>query len=115
MIKKANEQAVDTVENMRGGEGTVKIQHFFKKDEMKANSRLCAKMIVPPGASVGMHQHDTEDEVYIIAKGKGLIDDGETQSEVNEGDAILTGNGDKHSIKNIGNEDLEVICFIMLY
>lgn len=115
MIKRKNQMEIEKRERMRDGEGVIKILHYFKKDEFKANVRLCAKLTIAPNCSIGLHQHLDEDEVFIISKGKGILFDGINENVVEEGDAILTGNGQFHSIKNIKDEDLEIIAFIAKY
>ncbi|MFC1504112.1 cupin domain-containing protein [Spirochaetota bacterium] len=115
MIKKANEQAAEVRENMRGGSGAITIRHFFKKDEFQAPIRLCAELLIPAGGSIGLHEHAEEDEVYIITEGEGLLNDGKTETPVTAGDAILTGQGGKHSISNTGKIDLSIIAVIALY
>ena len=105
----------DVRKNMRGGSGEITITHYFTKDDFTASARLCAKMTVPPGASVGSHQHLTEDEVYIILSGEGELDDGNTTTQITAGDAILTGKGESHAVKNTGTEPLEIIAVIMCY
>jgi len=115
MIRKEAEMATEVRENMRGGDGAVTIRHFFKKDEFEADARLCARLILPPGASIGPHQHEREDEVYIVTRGSGVLDDGETQTKVSEGDAVLTGKGGSHAVSNDGSGDLEIVAFIMCY
>ncbi len=115
MIKKKEEMEIEERERMREGEGIIKIIHFFKKEDFKANVRLCAKLIIQPSCSIGLHQHIDEDEVFIILKGKGILFDGKKENIVGEGDAILTGKGEAHSVKNIGEENLEIIAFIAKY
>ena len=115
MIRRHDEMDVEVRENMRGGQGKVTIRHFFKKDEFKAKNRLCSELTLPPGAGIGMHQHENEDEVFIITKGSGILDDGKTQTKVSKGDAILTGNGASHAISNTGKEPMEIIAIITCY
>ncbi len=115
MIKKKTEQDVEKRENMRGGTGEVTIRHYLKPDEIKARTRLCAELFLPPGASIGVHDHVDEDEIYIIRKGRGLMNDGGKEFPVEAGDAILTGQGASHSIKNTGAEDLVVTAVIIKY
>ncbi|MCM8804914.1 MAG: cupin domain-containing protein [Candidatus Omnitrophica bacterium] len=115
MIRKKENMEIEEREKMRNGEGKIKILHFFKKEEFKANIRLCGKLIINPGCSIGFHQHIDEDEIFIILKGEGLLFDGEKEVIVEQGDAILTGNGAGHSIKNIGEKELEIIAFIAKY
>ena len=115
MIRLAADTKTEVREAMRGGPGSVTIEHFFSKEEFTANSRLCATLTLPPGAGIGSHQHEKEDEVYIITSGTGLLDDGTGEQRVSAGAAILTGNGESHSIRNDGDEDLELIAVIMCY
>ena len=115
MIHKGTELKNEVREKMRGGEGAVTVRHYFVKGEFKSSVRLCARLILPPGAGIGPHRHDEEDEVYIVASGSGVLDDGITQTPVNAGDAVLTGRGESHSIRNDGKDDLEVIAMIMCY
>ena len=115
MIHKGKNLETEVRAEMRGGKGSVTIRHFFKQNEIKAKCRLCSRLILPPGASIGAHKHETEDELYIIERGVGILDDGRNKIKVEPGDAILTGNGECHSIINAGNAPLEIIAVIMCY
>ncbi len=115
MIRKAENMEEEVRAEMRGGKGSVTIRHFFKPGEIKAKCRLCSRLILPPGASIGPHKHETEDELYIIERGVGILDDGHARIKVAAGDSILTGNGESHSIANTGTEPLEIIAVIMCY
>jgi len=115
MIRKASEMELEVREHMRGGAGSVSIRHFFKQEEFTADVRLCAQATIPPGAGIGVHEHATEDEVYVVLSGAGMLDDGNTRTRVSAGDAILTGKGESHAIHNDGAEPLEVLAFIACY
>jgi mannose-6-phosphate isomerase-like protein (cupin superfamily) len=115
MLKKKNDQEIEKRKNMREGAGKVTIRHYLKPEEIKARTRLCAELILPPGASIGPHDHVNEDEIYIIQKGRGLMTDGDMEFPVATGDAILTGQGASHSVKNTGSEDLVVTAIIIKY
>ena len=115
MIKKNSDREVEKREKMRGGAGEVTVRHYFKPEEIKARTRLCAELVVPPGAGVGVHDHMDEDEIYIIQKGQGMMTEGAKEFPVSVGDAILTGQGASHSIRNTGSEDLVVTAVIIKY
>lgn len=115
MIRKPSEMEVEVREQVRGGKEKVTIRHMFKKEEIKARTRLCAHLTMIPNSSIGTHPHVDEDELFVILKGTGIIDDGKTQTRVTAGDAILTGNGEAHAISNAGKDDLELIAIIMKY
>ena len=114
MIHRADECKSEIREAMRGGDKSVKITHYFDEaNELMAPTRLCGQLELEPGASIGFHTHDNEEEVFIVLTGKALINDNGTEKEVTAGDAILTGNGAGHAVKNIGNEILRMVALIV--
>lgn len=115
MIRRKGTYEVSLREQMRGGKGTVRIEHFWSKDELKGKTRLFAKLILEPGTSIGFHEHVGEAEIFVVIKGKGRITDGDTVTEVEPGDTILTGDGNGHSVEAVGNETLEMIAVILQY
>lgn len=115
MIRTPNDMKTEVRPNMRGGTGSVTVRHMFTPDEFGAKVRLAARLLIPPGASIGTHQHTGEDEIYIVLKGTGSLDDGKTVTPVAQGDAILTGRGESHAIANTGATDLEMIAVIACY
>jgi mannose-6-phosphate isomerase-like protein (cupin superfamily) len=115
MIKKNSDREVEKREKMRGGSGEVTVRHYFKPEDIKARTRLCAELILPPGSSIGAHDHVDEDEIYIIQKGRGIMTDGGKEFPVSAGDAIVTGQGASHSIRNTSSENLIVTAVIIKY
>ena len=116
MIRRTGEYTVDVKEQMRGGEGSVKIEHYWHPGtEMKAANRLFAKLTLQPGSSIGFHQHSEEEEVFVILRGAAETDDNGIKTVLNAGDTILTGNGAGHSIKCVSQEPLEVLAVISCY
>jgi hypothetical protein len=70
MIRKHAEMKVEVREEMRGGVGAVTVREMFTPGEITAPTRLCATLELAPGASIGSHRHDGEDEVYVITAGR---------------------------------------------
>jgi len=115
MIIKNSDRILEVRENMRGGPGKVLIKHYFKKDQINAPCRLCAELILAPGSGIGAHEHIDEDEIFVIQRGRGIVIDDGKEVEVAAGDAILTGKGGSHSIRNTGDVDLIVTAHIVRY
>ena len=115
MIRKFQDQPAEFRPNMRGGIGTVSVQQLFAPEAFGAPIRLCARLTLPAGASIGSHAHEGEDEVYVITRGRGLLADGDDETVVGPGDAVLTGRGASHRIANAGSEPLELLAFIVRY
>lgn len=115
MIRKASEMSVENREHMRDGNGIVQVIQTFKNEEITSKMRMCAKLTLVKGASIGLHTHGDEDEIYYILSGKGIVDDTKEQTIVTAGDAVLTGNGESHSISNPFEETLEVFAVVVKY
>ena len=115
MVKKAVEMIREIKEQMRGGNGVVEMLHIFQDEELQGKARLCAKLTLKPGASIGIHEHKGEEEIFYIIKGVARVNDNGVFREVFAGDAILTGNGASHGVENIGDESLEIIAVILVY
>lgn len=115
MFRKADELAVEFRKKMRGGQGTVKIKHIFKSDELTGKARLLAEITLPAGSSIGFHQHDQEEEVFYFLSGHGRVNDQGVIKEVGPGDAVLTGDGNGHAIENCSAEPLVFLAVILLY
>ena len=76
MFRKAAQYRTELREKMRGGSGTVKIEHFWEpKTEMHGANRMAARLTLPPGASIGFHKHENEEELFFIVKGQAEADD----------------------------------------
>ncbi|MFA7692630.1 MAG: cupin domain-containing protein [Candidatus Hydrogenedentes bacterium] len=115
MIRRHEDMECEVRDQMRGGTGSVTIRHMFKEQDFGAKIRFCAFITIPPAASIGLHQHQQEDEVYIVLSGTGIIEDGAERSRIKEGDAILTGKGASHAVLNDGTENLHMAAVIACY
>ncbi|MDR2538004.1 MAG: cupin domain-containing protein [Treponema sp.] len=114
MIIHRNEMRVEQKTNMRDGEGTVTLTHFLDESNEK-NTRLLAEVTLPPGTSIGYHQHNRETEYFIIVSGIGAVNDNGTDAPIKAGDVIVTGNGASHSIRNTGTTPLVFHAVIITY
>lgn len=115
MIKRMEDMAKEIRERMRGGKGSVQIQHIFTQDELTGKCRLFARVTLEPGCSIGIHNHDREEEIYYIISGKATVDDNGNVQELRPGDAVITGNGAYHAIENTGTEELVLMAVILLF
>lgn len=114
MIKKSNEMKNNTIVNMKGGAGEV-LQHMILDDsDMAKHSRLFSVMTLKEGCSIGEHQHINETEYYYILSGEGAVKEADGEKNVSAGDVVITGDGESHSIRNTGKEDLVFIAIVIL-
>ena len=64
-------------------------------------------MTLQPGASIGLHTHDANEDAYIIVSGEGVFTDSVgKESPVRAGDITIARKGEAHGLKNTGTEPL---------
>ena len=59
-----------------------------------------------PGSEQPVHSHPTNEQVYVIVRGRGAMTVGNETKEVGPGTAILVPPNTGHSIRNAGEETL---------
>ena len=88
-----------------GGGQTIGYSFFAKATGLPFVFR---KRALHPGSGIGLHTQ-TEDEVYYVLSGTGVMTlDGKTV-EVTPGTAVLTRTGSSHGLKQTGQEDLVIL------
>ncbi|MBR2189617.1 MAG: cupin domain-containing protein [Eubacterium sp.] len=101
-------------EGLGGGTGIGKayVYDIVKKEDLYGHGRFYAKIVLPPGSSIGWHQHVHETEPYYILSGEGDFKDMDGVTRVTAGDICTILPGEYHSMINNGDEDLVFIALI---
>lgn len=115
MIKTIEKMNQVMIQNMRGGEGEVEVLHLFDASEFTGKARLCAKITIRQGCSIGFHEHGQEEEIYYILEGEGVFSENGQDTVIGPGTATITGNGNGHSIRNDKPEPLVLMAVIILF
>jgi mannose-6-phosphate isomerase-like protein (cupin superfamily) len=114
MLYQRNELKTESREKVWGGNGIITLLHMAEgKGTTQKNINQLSEITMPSGASIGLHSHTEDTEFYIILKGKGVVDDNGTEKSITEGDVMITGNGETHSIANTGNVPLVFYAIII--
>lgn len=114
MIKRSAELKIDFKEHMRDGKGTVKLTHFINSpEELYEKGRLFAKITLEPNCGIGLHNHETESELFYILSGTADYNDNGTEVQVSAGDVTICKAGECHAIANHTNETVELIAVII--
>lgn len=100
-----------TESQMRQGMGTIVQMQIVPKDKM-IHSRLFSKLTIKQNCSIGYHDHNNEVEYYYILSGKGIVTEPDGDKTVLEGDVVITGWGQGHSIRNEQEQDLVLLASI---
>ena len=89
------------------GKGAVGSRQIWEARDFRTNFGSLAHALLPPGASVGYHRHDTIEECYVIMEGSGRMTVDDETIEVVPGDVILNRLGGSHGIYNHARDELE--------
>ena len=100
IFKKTSIQPVDLV-NVHEGTGKLTCLDMLKGHvNAEHGFRFVHDNILEPGATVGEHLHQGDEEIYFILDGKGImIEDGE-EFEIHAGDLSLVQSGHTHGLRN---------------
>ena len=106
MLIDFNEIKEMTVPGMNHGTGTMTAKMYM--DE-QGQVIPCA---IHPGGSIGMHRHETSDDINYVIAGMGkAICDGEEEL-LSAGTCHICKKGSEHSIINTGEEDLILLTVV---
>ena len=104
---------IEKREGMRGGNGTVVIEHILDDAQMNGMCRMYAMITLAKGCSIGYHEHMGESETFYILTGNGIYTDNGTDRSITAGDTTYTPTGNGHGIANAGDDDLVFMALII--
>ena len=107
MLLNFNEMKEITMPGMNDGTGTMSAKLYM--DE-QGKIIPCS---IHPGGSIGMHTHETNDDINYILSGTGkAVCDGIVES-LSVGNCHICQKGSAHSIENTGEEDLVMLTVVV--
>ena len=93
-----------------GGKGSIDwTEILVGKDSKSGKIRFIHDDILPPGTSVGIHQHDSGEEYYYILSGHGVMTLNDDEFEVQKGDITGVFPGGRHGLENRSDKELRVL------
>ena len=97
--------------NMRGGVGNAKA--FCAQVLKDAAFTAANRMELEPNATIGLHTHIDDEEVYAILSGTGIFEYGEGQCPAEPGDIFVTHAGMSHALRNTSDTEPLVFFAVM--
>lgn len=113
MIFRKKDMAVETIEGNRGGLGKGEYRSVIPPELLKDEVKFFNIISLEPGASIGVHPHEGNYEVYIVLEGQALIHDDGENILCEAGDANFCADGKSHGISNPGKEPLVFLACIV--
>ncbi|HBU11608.1 MAG TPA: hypothetical protein DEB31_02405 [Clostridiales bacterium] len=98
MVRKSYETKDD--KDLAGGVGAAKLEYWTADGENPPNVDMMCRITLNPGATVGVHKHEGEAEIYHVISGIGLYNDNGTDVEVEQGNVLICYNGQTHGLVN---------------
>jgi len=105
VIERDAEVAATEPGTHNGGGQTVGYSFFKNVPNLKLVFR---KRALKPGSGVGYHEQ-TEDEIYYVLSGRGVMTLDGKEYQVGPGTAVLTRTGSSHGLKQTGPDDLVIM------
>jgi len=115
MIRKLHDMTPVRRENLQGGDGGSWNRYAIAPhDDLDGSHfRMIGTIRLDPGASVGEHEHLTNEELYVIMEGEGLYTEDGVEHKVSPGDMLVLQRGHSHSIRNVGKGHLTFLAVIV--
>ncbi len=107
MTMRLDKKLLRPVDTFRGGAGTAMYRRALDPTVFLTNWSYVDHLVLPPGASEGMHRHTGVEEVYYVINGDGEASVGTETTPIHKGDAVPLHLSDPHAFRNTGNTDLE--------
>lgn len=105
MIKKVHEIVPEIAEEVRGGTGTVSAHKLL---DLYPGSSIKSVGIVrlEPGASIGEHSHEGDEDFYYCLAGCGVVIDNGEEQPFTPGTLQITRSGESQALRNTGETEL---------
>jgi mannose-6-phosphate isomerase-like protein (cupin superfamily) len=109
MTMRLDKDLLSPVANYHGGQGTVKYRRALDSDVFLTNWAYVDHLLIPPGASEGLHRHKGVEEIYYVLNGDGQVQVGDEKAAIHKGDAVPLRFNEAHAFLNDSSADLELM------
>jgi len=109
MTMKLDKATLAPIENYHGGKGTVRYRRALDSDVFLTNWAYVDHLLIPAGASDGLHRHRGVEEIYYVLNGDGQVQVGTETTSIHKGDAVPIRFNEAHSFSSNGTGDLELM------
>jgi mannose-6-phosphate isomerase-like protein (cupin superfamily) len=109
MLMRLDKTLLQPMSSYRGGQGTVKYRRALDSDTFETNWAYVDHLLIPPGASEGLHYHTGVEEIYYVMDGGGQVRVNDETEPIKKGDAVPIFFREPHSFTNNGSSDLELM------
>lgn len=110
MLLRPSAQNLRRLENCHEGQGALWCSELLADyAKRSAGFAFIHDNVIDPGASIGEHGHENEEEIYVILSGQGSMRIDGVDTPVIAGDVCLTRSGHSHSLVNGGDAPMRFL------
>ncbi len=114
MIIRNEEHKNETIENVRGGSGSIHFKRIIETPEQLYNKgHVFSVMTLEPGSEVGWHIHKGDGEYYCVLSGEGEYSDNGNIVTLYAGDTTFCPDGEGHYIANRSEQPLVLLALVI--
>src|SRR5574341_2099747 len=93
------------------GIGKIRFARIFDRSSFVGRWDFVDYAIIPPGASIGNHTHENNEELYIELEGAGSMRTDNHEFRVRKGDMVLNPPMGRHGLRNDTQDN---ICILVI-
>lgn len=114
MIRRADEYSVEQ-RPCGGSANDFEVRQFYSKDELFGLARLFCEIVFKPHDLIPLHAHENEAEIFHVLEGELVaIDENGVETPFKQGDYMVTGGGEKHSLRNDTEKTARIMAVIIV-
>jgi oxalate decarboxylase/phosphoglucose isomerase-like protein (cupin superfamily) len=91
------------------GDGSIGFVRLTERFPLKGDWIFVDFASVPPGGTVGLHQHAADEELYVVVRGAGVATTNGVDEPIAAGSVLVNPPHAVHGIRNDGPDPLEFV------
>ena len=109
MIRNYLHAAKQVQDGSHGGQGNVDLYEIWGRSDFQSEVDFVDRVVVPPGSTIGYHQHGNDEELYIVLSGQGTMTIDDEPVTVKAGDMILNPAYGSHGLVNDSDSNIDLL------
>ncbi|HEY7980437.1 MAG TPA: cupin domain-containing protein [Candidatus Eremiobacteraceae bacterium] len=91
-----------------GGSGPIAFRRLIDSGEFDTNVDFLDLTVIPPGSTIGLHEHHGNEELYFIVDGDPLVRVDGAERRLHRTDVAIVRSGGSHELINDSSRDVEI-------